>query len=76
MNMPEGNLNTEFKTTVWNLTICQVMFTLEIKIQDTRPSPRKDGTFAWFHMIGYHQHYHPDCCRNNNHRHSKFQRHL
>jgi len=36
MSMPEGNLNMEFKTAVWNLTIFQVMFTLENKIQNTR----------------------------------------
>jgi hypothetical protein len=46
MSMPEGNLNMELKTAVWNLTIFQVMFTLENKIQDTRRSPRNAGPFA------------------------------
>jgi len=31
MSMLEGNLNMEFKTPVWNLTIFQVVFTLENK---------------------------------------------
>ena len=61
MSMPEGNLNKEFKTTVWNLTIFQVMITLENKIQNRRRSPRKDGHFAWLHLIGYHQCYHLVC---------------
>lgn len=51
ISMPEGNLDMEFKTAVWNLAIFQVVFTLENKLQDTRRIPRKDGSFAWFHLI-------------------------
>jgi len=76
MSMLEGNLNMEFKTPVWNLTIFQVVFTLENKLQDTRRIPRKDGPFAWLHLIGYHQRYHPDFCRSDNHHHNIFHRHL
>jgi hypothetical protein len=76
MNMPEGNFDMEFKTAVWNLTIFQIMFTLENKLQDTRRSPRKDGSFVWFHLIGYQQRYHPDCCRSDNHHRNIFHRHL
>jgi len=76
MSMPEGNLNVEFKTAVWNLTIFQVVFALENKLQDTRRSPRNDGPFAWFHLIGYHQCYHPDCFRSDNHHNNIFHRHL
>jgi hypothetical protein len=76
MSMPEGNFNMEFRTAVWNLTILQVMFTIESKIEDTRHSPRKDGPFAWVHMTGNHQRYHPDYCLSNNHNHNIFQRHL
>ena len=75
MSMSEDNLNMEFKTAIWNLKIFQVTFTFENKIQGTRGSPRKDGPFAWFHMIRFHQHYHPDCC-NNTHHQDIFQRHL
>jgi hypothetical protein len=62
MRMPEGNLNMEFETAAWNLMIFQVIFTLENKIQDTLLSQKKEEPFSWFHLIGYHQCYHPDCC--------------
>jgi hypothetical protein len=74
-SMPEGNFDMEFKTAVWNLTIFLIVFTLENKIQDERRSPQKEGTIAWFHLIGYHQRYHPDCCRSGNHQHNILQRH-
>jgi hypothetical protein len=74
--MPEGNLNMEFKTAVGKLTIFQTIFTLENRIQDKRRSPQKEGPIAWFHLIGYHQRCHPDCCHSGNHHHTIFQRHL